>query len=370
MTFETSPVQLLVISAIANCLVYSILVLFKKENRRANVFLTLLLVSLCLTYTPYIIPPQVFSSHLWLTWMPFSLTYWIGPSLFFYVKSLTHPDWSFPKSSLWHFSLIVLNYLHSLYHLLVNGFPYQFLHYTAEFLEFCAIFSILIYAHLSMKELRQYNVSILHQLSTIEHIHLKWIKNLIWTLVFMFSFIALYLVLTNEVLEKRFPGGIFDLYRQFFLVGYAIMLYWLSIGGFRQTQTINSPFAINGPAKTGEHPELLSKIRNRIYMERLYRDPNLSLKGLSLKCGIPEKQITAFLNNHLKINFYTFVNEYRVEEVKEKLSDPNNDHLKILSLAFDAGFNSKATFNRIFKEYEGLTPQEFKRQQKRSSKIA
>ena len=66
------------------------------------------------------------------------------------------------------------------------------------------------------------------------------------------------------------------------------------------------------------------------------------------------------MNLELKKNFYTFVNELRIEEVKEKLRDPKNDNLKILSLAYDSGFNSKATFNRIFKQYVGLTPLEFK----------
>ena len=176
MTFDISPVQLLVISSIINCLVYGVLVLFKKENRRANYFLSLLLISLCLTFTPYLIPSNVFNNNLWLTFMPFSLTYWIGPALYFYVKSLTNPNYTFSRSSLWHFSLIVLNYLHSTYHLLVSdGFPFYVLHYIAEFLEFSAIFSILIYSYLSMKELRKYNESILDQLSSIEHLHLKWV---------------------------------------------------------------------------------------------------------------------------------------------------------------------------------------------------
>ena len=365
MTFEMSLVQLLVISAIANCLVYTVLVLFKKENRRANRFLALLLLSLCLTFTPYAIPAEVFSNNLWLTWMPLSLTYWIGPSLFFYIKSLTNPAYRFRQKSLWHFSLIVLNYLHSLYHLLAgDGFPLYALHYAAEFLEFSAIFSILIYSYLSMQELKQYNISILNQLSTIEHLHLKWIKSLIWTLVVMFTLIAVYLVLSNEVLEKTFPRGIFEVYRQIFLTGYAIMLYWLSIGGFKQTQIINKPFTITPADETDADDEFLSSITNLMTTEQLYRDPQLSLKALSVKSGLPEKQITSLLNIKLKKNFYTFVNEFRVREVKEKLSDPSNDHLKILSLAFDAGFNSKATFNRIFKEFEGVTPQECKQARK------
>ena len=86
----------------------------------------------------------------------------------------------------------------------------------------------------------------------------------------------------------------------------------------------------------------------------------LNLTSLSKAVGIAERSISEALNGHLNKNFYQFVNEYRIKDVQEKLMNPENTHLKILSLAFDAGFNSKATFNRLFKSYTGLTPKEFK----------
>ena len=66
------------------------------------------------------------------------------------------------------------------------------------------------------------------------------------------------------------------------------------------------------------------------------------------------------INQELQKNFYQFINEYRVNEVKQKLADESFNHLKIISLAFDAGFNSKASFNRVFKSYTGLTPKNFR----------
>jgi len=91
-----------------------------------------------------------------------------------------------------------------------------------------------------------------------------------------------------------------------------------------------------------------------------YRDPRLSLSDLSKAVDISERTISNAINQELGKNFFRLINEYRVEEMKERLKDPNNDHLKILSLAFEAGFNSKASFNRVFKSYTGLTPKEYK----------
>ena len=362
--FWLNPVQLLVISAIVNSLLYALLILFKKENRNANYFLVILLISLSLTFTPYLFDGALYNRNLWLSWMPFSLSYWIGPSLYFYIKSLTNPYFKFSRSHLWHFSLIVLNYLHSIYHLLVSeGFPYPFLHYTAEFLEFAVIFSILIYAYLSYKELTKYGQSILDQLSTIEHLHLRWIRNLIKVLVVLFLSIALYLIFSNEVLEKRFPGGLILIYKNILLVLYAIVMYWLSIGGYRQSQTINNPIKLENFENKGSKNSSIEAFLSKMEDKKFYLDPQLSLRSLSRKTGLPEKEISTILNGNLHKNFYTFINEYRVEEVKQKLSNKENDHLKILSLAYDSGFNSKATFHRIFKQFTGVSPQEYRLKQ-------
>jgi AraC-like DNA-binding protein len=58
-------------------------------------------------------------------------------------------------------------------------------------------------------------------------------------------------------------------------------------------------------------------------------------------------------------NFYNLVNDYRVEEVKRRLEDPQYKHLTILAIAYDSGFNAKSSFNTIFKEKTGSTPSEY-----------
>jgi AraC-like DNA-binding protein len=108
-----------------------------------------------------------------------------------------------------------------------------------------------------------------------------------------------------------------------------------------------------------------------IYIERLlafmerekpYLDEDLTILDLSAKLNISKHHLTQILNNHLGKNFFTFVNEYRVEEVKRKLADEAFDHLTIMGIAYDCGFNSKSSFNNIFKQYTGLTPSEYKKQ--------
>jgi len=61
--------------------------------------------------------------------------------------------------------------------------------------------------------------------------------------------------------------------------------------------------------------------------------------------------------------FFEFINQYRVNEVKAKITDPAYENLSLLGIAFESGFNTKSAFNRVFKKITGFTPGEYKKHQ-------
>jgi len=73
--------------------------------------------------------------------------------------------------------------------------------------------------------------------------------------------------------------------------------------------------------------------------------------------GVNATVLSYVINKGFAKNFNDLINEYRIEEVKSKLAAADDSTL--LAVAFDAGFNSKATFNRAFKKFTGLSPKEF-----------
>lgn len=357
MQFELSLVQLITICSIINGLVFSILVLEKRENRKANRFLSLLIISLSLTFTPYMLDPVIWDQYRWLAWLPFSLSYWIGPSLYLYVRALSSSIVVSKKDG-WHFAPIVLNYLHSLYHLFIErGYP-RF-HYLAELLESAAIISILIYAWFTYKQVGKYQQSLQDQVSNTETLDLQWIKKIIQVLVMSFLLILLFMVLSSAILGKRSLDD-WDSVRQFMLLIYTMMLYWISINGFRQAQTIELHVFQDEEIDSSGGSEIITALHKLMQDSKLYRNAELSLSDLSRESGISGRVISKALNNELGKNYFQFINEYRVEEVKAKLLDGKLDHLTILSIGLDAGFNSKASFNRVFKGFTGQTPKEFK----------
>jgi len=361
MHFEISLIQLITVCSVINGFVFAFLLFEKKENRQANRFLSLTILSTCLTFTPFILDASIWKAYEWLAWLPFSLSYWIGPSFYFYIKTLTEGPNSFRRKDFWHFTPIILNYLHSIYHaIIVNTNPWPWFHHIAEILESAAILSVLIYLFFSFHLVKSYQHSLLNRVSYTEMIDLQWVHRFIFVIAGSCVLILIFII-TSMIEGGKYTLQDWDDPRAFALLIYAGVLYWLSISGFKQAQT-HRIFKLE-EATEEEHDrysEVIQKISSAIESHKLYRNPELSLSDLSKFVNISERGISNTINQELNKNFFQLINEYRVEEVKDRLRDPNYKHLKILSIAFDAGFNSKASFNRVFKAYTGQTPKAYK----------
>jgi len=107
----------------------------------------------------------------------------------------------------------------------------------------------------------------------------------------------------------------------------------------------------------------LEDINNRLtdYManEKPYLNPELSLKELADQIGEKRYLLSMVINHKHNKNFFEFINEYRINEVKSNMKDLKNKHLKIISIAYDSGFNSSASFYRIFKQMTNMTPSKY-----------
>ena len=110
--------------------------------------------------------------------------------------------------------------------------------------------------------------------------------------------------------------------------------------------------------------ELVRKITQLMEADRLYQEPELTLQQLAHKLAVPTYQVSIAINEGMKKNFYDLVNGYRVEEAKRLLADERNANYTILSVAFDAGFNSKTTFNTVFKKVYRIYPYRIPEQEK------
>lgn len=113
------------------------------------------------------------------------------------------------------------------------------------------------------------------------------------------------------------------------------------------------------------NPALIAKYQSELIrsmeVDQLFLNAKLSIHDVSEKLNIPRQYISEVLNEHMHISFQDFINTYRVEEFIKRLRNDQNDHFTLLAIATDVGFNSKSSFNAIFKKHMGVTPTEFKK---------
>lgn len=93
--------------------------------------------------------------------------------------------------------------------------------------------------------------------------------------------------------------------------------------------------------------------------EKPYLNGKLSLKDVAQYVDISVNHLSQVINEQLHKSFFDFINTYRVEEVKRLLNESRHEQLTLLAVAYDSGFNSKSSFNSIFKKITGVTPSQY-----------
>lgn len=104
------------------------------------------------------------------------------------------------------------------------------------------------------------------------------------------------------------------------------------------------------------------KLIEYLKKEKPYTNSDLKLQDIALFLKLPPHQISQIINTELKCNFYTLINKYRIDQAKSQLIDSGKQHLNIIEIAYEVGFNSKSAFNTAFKKNTGLTPTQYKKQ--------
>jgi AraC-like DNA-binding protein len=222
------------------------------------------------------------------------------------------------------------------------------------------IVSALTYHILTLLQFRNHRRNILNNLSYYdEKVNLNWLRNIIigMTAIWLVVIISLTKVFNTE--DDN-------------IIYITVTLFVIAIGyfGVKQGNIFTSPPVIPqksvGPKqekryqksglKESSADKLEKKLKELMDNEKLYLDENFSLPKLAEIMDASQNHLSQLINERFKQNFYDFVNAYRVEEFKRLAQDPKKKHLTLLSLAFDAGFNSKSSFNKYFKKMTGQTP--------------
>jgi AraC-like DNA-binding protein len=106
---------------------------------------------------------------------------------------------------------------------------------------------------------------------------------------------------------------------------------------------------------------IVTTLEEAMNNQKLYLNPNLSFERLAEKMQVPSKDLSNVINRHFNVNFYEYINGYRIEEAKQQLEDPLNNSKNITDIFYDAGFNSKSVYNTLFKKNYHMTPSQYRK---------
>ena len=285
-----------------------------------------------------------------------------GPLIYFYVLSISNSEFKFRPIHFLHFLPVLIQV--GLYCFLTFQ-EYEFrrwywmevhLPYTYR-VEFDGSFiSMAIYLFFSIRLLNGYQKWLNNAYSEISKSHLNWLKViLILMLVLTFQWFV-------EMILRDFYANYYQYNFSVYILG--ILTLVLAFWAFHQEDQKEIVYE----KKTSEDPkpktinfkeEVLQQVENRMRQHKDYLDPTLNLKTFASNCKLPQKVVSQYLNQKLNQSFHDYVNRYRVEEFKQRIGESEEQMMTFEGLAYDCGFNSKATFNRIFKKFTGLTPSQY-----------
>lgn len=367
-------VEAILYIGISQTLVAGILIALKKPRMMANQVLAALLLLICIEMIIVLVNESLLDLYTIRI-----LPYVYGPLLFLYATFVTSEKPEFNPRYLWHFAPFFIFLIASLVYInepVMDG-THEFLN-GDRFISFRIVYAASFFVSITAYSVATFVVIKRHQKRLLElvsyssaRITLQWLTGL--SITFYAAYILMFIFGGVDLAVGFMP---FDPYEISF-IGLTILTFLFTIFGFHQPSIFEEvvrehdgviqlipdngeqkKYARSG-LKKKDVDRYIKKLDQHLEKNKPYRDRELSIFDLSDQLQIPRHFLSEVINEHLGKNFYTLVNEYRIEEVKERMVDPAYKHLTILAIAYDAGFNSKSSFNTIFKQKTGMTPSEY-----------
>ncbi|MGQ7868528.1 helix-turn-helix domain-containing protein [Sunxiuqinia sp. sy24] len=351
------------------------ILLFAKDNKAlTDNILSLWLVTIGIHLTGYYINYNGYWElypHLIGITTPLPFLY--GPFLYLYlVYSIRRSSHLKPIDYL-HYAPALLSYLYMM--------PFYFF-YSAEekvavdkgLINDYSVFSTVLligflvsgigYSIISYRKLLQHKKMVLDNFSYDSGISLNWLKYAIVAIGLVFITAAIVLVL-REAIGFEFPFNA-DILFYSIIVGFVVFvgysgirqegLFLNTINNEKELVTAGSEYKKSG-LKTETAIEKHKELLHLMEAEKPYLNPKLTLNELSLRLEMSANNMSQLINQYEHVNFYDFVNKYRVEEFITRAQ--SNTDFSLLAHALDSGFNSKSSFNTVFKKLKLETPSQY-----------
>jgi AraC-like DNA-binding protein len=362
-----------------SCLFLSFLVATtrQKTNLIANRWLAAFLFFLSvITINEPLTMSGFYSRHsqfaVWNTFSHFAL----GPALYMSVSYFVTFNRAFRWRDFGHFSLSLMNLISEIIATIViqSAYVHNPNYYILESQIVLIVFflQVTIYWILAFRKLQKHQKNIQNITASPENVNLEWLKYVLYGFVLMlaFSIFETINVSSSPILSPFYLGLIY-------FIGYhALQQKEIFPYSPQDSESISALFEENNqptttPKKALFEPEEVERLKQKLNQlmatEKPYLNHELSLPDLAKSVPLSTHELSHLINEGYGENFAQFVNRHRAEESKQLLLSSKHAHLSMIGIAYEAGFNSKSAFYRVFKNIIGVSPTEFRERETETS---
>jgi AraC-like DNA-binding protein len=367
--FNLNFFNLIIIASVFIGATFGLLLIFvKRINRKANVLLGL--VTFIIVFWNIWILSLDFEIHNYLPHfylIPLNYSLALGPLLYLYVKKITDFSYHLSKKDSIHFSPLLIeltiHFIISRDALVNNVIAIETDAYLKlmPIVQFLAIISIVTYCIYALKTIKTYHSWLNKNYSNNDAYNLRWLYRLLVIFAMLWFLWTPYTIIDYVIFD--FQLSINDYYPIYVLL--SIITIWISVEAFLRPEVIfletTKQNSLNKETSSEEVIQQASWLKEKMETNLFYLNSELTLKSLADSLNIHPNVLSKVINDGLDKNFSDFVNEYRVKAFIDKLHTGNYGHITLLGISFECGFNSKTTFNRVFKNIKGITPLNYKK---------
>ena len=304
-----------------------------------------------------------------LYFFPMVAYYIDGALLYLCFKALVFKDFSLTKIDLFHFIPLMayITFIGLVFYSKPQDIRLEMINsesfvYSASYvyMEFLSKLIRVFYAIACFSLISRYSSRLQDTNSNMEKVHLSWLRALV--IGFLLVMVSEAILVAAKIINI-YTNFSFSLFVNIGLTGYYITFALVNLlvftavryfGAFEQVNEIKITKKVRD--ERFFQPELALSVDDAIRGGQIYMDPDITLDKLAESLKILPRDLSSLINRHFGINFYEFINRYRIEEAKRMLSSEEYKATTITDIYLKVGFNSKSVFYTFFKKLEGMTP--------------
>ena len=374
----STPLLVLVLQGLV--LVGLLLSRYFKEKRVSDLILALLLLLVCyqqICYTVGFMGWYNAFRNTKINYFLVPMSMGIAPLIYFYVKSITASNFRFHKRDWWHFapilSLIAFRLIIFVYDASQPGFAdtqngYLKIHADEAIVQPLLIFvsfaQMLLYLAFTFQLYINYRKKIQQYFSNTFKLELNWIRNFLVVFSALFLYGALQDIISSLIVDLSYTQQWWlNLFMGIVVLYVGIYGYFTDTTKLQKIDFSFSPKPLSIPETDDQEKQIsevdIERVKSFMNSEQPFLDPELNLSDLAKNLNMNRGQLSMVINTGFDMNFNDFVNSYRIKSFQDRLKAGEHNKLSLLGIAYECGFNSKATFNRVFRKLTHQSPTDF-----------